>query len=211
MPLPIVLVPGIGDDERKVRMLAARVEKAGRRPLAIAPQPSDGTVSIETLAQLLSERIDAALGAEAPFDLFGFSMGGIVSRCYLQQMGGLARVRRFVTLATPHRGTWLAFRYPSLPAVQQMRPSSAFLTALNDEMHLLEQIAFTSLWSPLDLTIMPASSSALPVGRSLRVISPWHGTLLYDPNVLRQAMAALNGELRNAKPSPNGGAASGAA
>jgi len=194
MQPPVILVPGIGDDESKLHMLAAQLQQAGRRPIALAPQPSDGTAPIEALARLLADAIDDALGPEQPFDLFGFSVGGIICRYYLQRLGGLPRTRRFVTLASPHRGTWMAFRYPARPAPRQMRPHSAFLADLNAELHALAQVEFTSIWSPLDLTIVPASSSALPVGRSVRVLSPLHGMLLYDLNVLRRVTVCLNGE-----------------
>jgi len=191
---PVILVPGIGDNERKLRVFVPWLEKAGRTAVAIAPQPSDGTAPIEALADLLAAGIDKAIGQESQIDLFGFSMGGIVCRYYLQRLGGLARTRRFVTLASPHRGTWMALRYPTRPAPRQMRHHSAFLENLNAELHLLEQVDFTSMWTPLDLTILPASNSALPVGRSVRVLSPFHSTLLYDTGVLRKATAFLNGD-----------------
>ena len=194
MQPPVILVPGIGDDERKLRMLVRRLQQAGRQPIAISPQPSDGSAPIDTLARLLADAISDALGPDQPLDLFGFSMGGLICRYYLQQLGGLWRTRRFVTLASPHRGTWVAYRYPGRAAARQMRPYSPFLVALNAEMHL-EQVAFTFLWSPLDLTVLPASNSALPVGRSVRVLSPMHGTLLYDPNVLRQVAACLDDDV----------------
>lgn len=194
MKPPVILTPGIGDNERKLRVFVPWLEKAGRTVIAVAPQPSDGTAPIEALADLLAAAIDKAAGPESQIDLFGFSMGGIVCRYYLQRLGGLARTRRFVTLASPHRGTWMAWRYPTRPAPRQMQPHSAFLEGLNAELHLLERVDFTSMWSPFDLTIVPASSSALPVGRSVHVLSPFHSTLLYDPGVLRKATAYLNGE-----------------
>jgi len=42
----------------------------------------------------------AATFAPKPFDLVGFSMGGIVSRYYVQRLGGIDRVQRFITLAS---------------------------------------------------------------------------------------------------------------
>lgn len=194
MQLPVILVPGIGDDESKLHMLVAQLQQAGRSPIALAPQPSDGTAPIEALARLLADAVDDALGPEQPFDLFGFSMGGIISRYYLQRLGGLPRTRRFVTLASPHQGTWMAYLYPGRPAPRQMRPHSPFLADLNADLQQLAQVEFMSIWSPLDLTIVPASSSALPVGRSVRILSPLHGMLLDDPNVLRRVTACLNGE-----------------
>lgn len=189
--LPVVLTPGYEDDERKVRRLAARLRRLGRTPLALSPQPSDGTVPIEELAAGLARLIDGALGPDAAFDFFGFSMGGLIGRVYLQQLGGAARIRRFITLATPHRGTWSAHLVRGKPAVAQMRPDSAFLAALNADLTPLDAVEFLALWTPFDLSVTPARHAFL-VGRPQRVVySPFHGTLLADPFVLDTVARAL--------------------
>ena len=36
-------------------------------------------------------------------------MGGIVARSYVQRFGGIERVRRFITISAPHRGTYVAY------------------------------------------------------------------------------------------------------
>ena len=56
-----------------------------------------------------------------------------------------------------------------------------------------QRVQFTSVWSPLDLTIVPANSSVLPVGNSRRVWSPAHGIMMYDPNVMRVVAGLLKG------------------
>jgi triacylglycerol lipase len=66
-----------------------------------------------------------------------------------------------------------------------MRPDSDFIADLNRDLSLLQQVEFTSIWSPFDLTIVPANSSVLPVGKARRVWSPAHGVMMYDPNVMR--------------------------
>jgi triacylglycerol lipase len=74
-------------------------------------------------------------------------MGGLVSRYYLQRLGGIHRVRKFVTIATPHRGTWTGFLRAN-PGARDMRPGSAFLRDLNRDVEMLDGISFTSIWSP---------------------------------------------------------------
>lgn len=190
--IPVVLTPGYEDDERKVTYLARRLHRLGRTPIALAPQPSDGTVVIEELAQRLAALIDAAVGTERAFDFFGFSMGGLIGRYYLQHLGGAARVQRFVTLATPHRGTYSAHLVNGKPAVAQMRPGSDFLTRLNDDPVHLDAVEFVALWTPFDLSVTPSNHAYVP-GRPQRVLySPFHGTLLRDPWVLAAVCGALN-------------------
>lgn len=67
-------------------------------------------------AEVLATHIDAAVtnhGADAEISILGHSMGGLVSRYYLESghfntRPGFSRVRRLLTLGTPHNGAALA-------------------------------------------------------------------------------------------------------
>jgi triacylglycerol lipase len=183
--MPVVLVPGFRDDARILRALGRQLARQGLTPYPISPQPSNGRMQIERLAEQLAARIDALFGPGERVNLFGFSMGGLICRYYVQQLGGAERTGRLVTLASPHQGTWTAYACHRRPACVQMRPGSPFLDVLNRDLSALDAVDFVSLWTPFDLTIQPATSSHLPVGRVVRVLSPAHGLLLYDPLVLR--------------------------
>ena len=183
-----ILVPGWLDNDRTLGRLRTYLELSGLRAVICSPQPSDGTAPIERLAEQLAAFVDSGFGPDEPVNLFGFSMGGLIHRVFLQQMDGWRRVHKFVTVATPHRGTMtaqLATRMMTHQAWVQMRPDSDFILDLNRDLSALERVQFTSVWSPLDLTIVPANSSVLPVGKSRRVWSPAHGIMMYDPNVMR--------------------------
>lgn len=185
-----VLVPGFNDDERVVAPLARSLERAGFATLCVAPQPSNGDAPIELLAKQLAAAIENRLLPEQPLNLVGFSMGGLVCRTYIQLLGGLARTRRLITLATPHQGTYMAY-VCERPACVQMRPGSAFLTELNRDLSALHHLQFTSLWTPFDLTIVPAMSSVLDVGNARAVFSPFHATLPLDPRIPGLVTTAL--------------------
>lgn len=184
---PVVLVPGYQDNRKKMVPLAAYLSARGFDPLPLSPQPSNGSVGIDELANKLAEQIDAALGPDQPFNLFGFSMGGLIGRYYLQRLGGVRRVTRFVTLATPHLGSWSAkwIRSQQAPAIVQMRPGSAFLQELNDDLATLDQVSFTAMWTPFDLSVTPYHHAYLPDRPTQRVLSPFHGLLVYDLSVQR--------------------------
>jgi triacylglycerol lipase len=182
---PVVLVPGYQDNTQKLERLAAYLRSRGREVLCLSPQPSDGTAGIDELACRLAGLIDAALGPDRPFDYFGFSMGGLIGRYYLQSLGGAARMQRMVTLATPHLGTWSAYGAPGRPAVRQMRPGSDFLTMLNAGHAALDGMDFAALWTPFDLSVTPAHFAYLPGRPAQRLLSPFHGLLVYDPWVIR--------------------------
>ena len=182
---PVVLIPGYRDNIKKVAPLADYLRGQGFETLPLAPQPSDGSVGIDELAGLLADQIEAELGPDQPIDLFGFSMGGLIGRYYLQRLGGARRMRRLVTLATPHRGTYTGRLLPPRPALLQMYPGSDFLNDLNEDLTLLAQRDFVALWTPFDLSVTPAHHAYLPTLPEKRIYSPFHGTLLHDPIVLR--------------------------
>ena len=48
-----------------------------------------------------------------------------------------------------------------------MRPKCQFVEDLNQDIAILDQINFTSIWTPLDAMIVPASSSHLPAGQEV--------------------------------------------
>lgn len=182
---PIVLTPGYMDDARKLTWLASYLRRNGLQPVIISPQPSNATIGIDELAMILATEIERQLGSEQPIDFFGFSMGGLIGRYYLQRLGGAERVQRFVTVATPHRGSWTARLLPTRPALLQMYPGSDFLNDLNDDLTPLIQRDFMAFWTPFDLSVTPAHHCYLPNLPATRLYSPFHATLLHDPIVLR--------------------------
>jgi triacylglycerol lipase len=136
----------------------------GFRPLAPDLAPNNGASGLDDLAIQLRSFADDNLPDGQPFDLVGFSMGGIVARYYVQRLGGIERVRRFITISAPHRGTYVAYAMGNKGA-KQMRPGSMFLEDLNRDVAMLERVHFTSIWTPFDLMIVPASSSRISVGQ----------------------------------------------
>lgn len=169
--------------------------KRGFTVHAIDLVPNDGRAPIEALAGQVEAFVEARIPAGSPLDLVGFSMGGVVSRYYLQRLGGLERVRRFVSISAPHHGT-LTAHLRRLPGALQMRPNSAFLRDLDSDVRTLERIDVTSIWTPLDLMILPSDSSRLPVGREVLVAAPLHALMLHDPRSLRAVADALSAPLR---------------
>ena len=55
-----------------------------------------GRTPIEEAAAELAAHIDAAYPGQAPLDLLGFSIGGVIARTWIQRLGGadLQRARR---------------------------------------------------------------------------------------------------------------------
>ena len=182
--IQVILIPGWLDDEAKMDALSDYLRAKGFTTEIVSPQPSDGSVPIETLATQALAEIDRKYGADAPFDYVGFSMGGIIGRTILHWLGGKERIRRFVTISTPHRGVTVA-QLTWQPALRQMQMGGPYIEALNAHLDDFANIPFLSIWTPLDLTVLPADSSVVPGAESLKIISPAHALMVYDPRVQR--------------------------
>ena len=65
-----------------------------------------------------------------------------------------------------------------------MRPGSVFLNELNRDAALLERVKFVSIWTPLDLMIVPANSSRLGVGEEFRIPVALHPWMLRSKRIL---------------------------
>jgi triacylglycerol lipase len=191
---PVLLVHGIWKTGAAFDRMARHLRAQGFEVHTLDLQPNDGSAPIEQLAAQLAAVAEERFPAGAPFDLVGFSMGGVVSRYYLQRLGGVLRVRRFVTISSPHHGTATAY-LSRKPGALQMRPDSPFLAELNRDVSMLSCLDLTSMWTPLDLMIMPAASSRLPLGREVLVAAPLHALMLHDPRALRAVAEALSAPL----------------
>jgi len=191
-PPPILLIHGIDDTAQVFHRMIAYLRDRGWSDIhTINLVPNNGDQGLEILAEQVRAYVETQMTDAPMIDLVGFSMGGIVSRYYVQRLGGAGRVRRFITLSSPHYGTCLAYLRHN-PGARQMRPRSAFLQDLNATVAVdFASIECLSLWTPYDLMIVPAHSSRLPIGRmdTLPVLAhPW---MLTDPRSLATVAAAL--------------------
>lgn len=170
--------------------MSAYLSKLGWSVYALNMTLSDANLGLDHLAEEVAAYIDKTFGPKQPIDLVGLSMGGLVSRYYLQRLGGIERVQRFVTISTPHNGTSMAYLLPQ-PTCIQMRPGSAFIDALNEDAAMLERVTFTSIWTPWDFIILPAHSSRMPVGKEVKVQVFAHAGMVISVKSLQAVAEAL--------------------
>ena len=173
----VVLVHGIWDTSRVFGRMSRWLEGRGYRVLAVDLEPSDGTATLEDLAGQLQAFVERKLAAGETLSLVGFSMGGLVSRYYVQRLGGMERVERLITIASPHRGTFWA-NFALKPGSRQMCLGSKFLADLNRDVDVLEQVRAVSIWTPLDLMVVPAWSSRLGTGEEYRLAVGLHAWMV---------------------------------
>lgn len=197
---PVVLVHGIDDTATLFCKMRPYLQAQHRDVHCLDLTPNNGQVGLNVLAQQIQTYIEREFSAGQLFDLVGFSMGGIVSRYYVQRLGGSERVQRLVTISSPHQGTWVAYFRPNEGGTQ-MRCRSPFLDDLNRDIATLRHINITTIWTPLDLMIVPARSSQLPIGRDIVIPVLNHAWMVHDARVLRAVAEALDEPLCTQLPS----------
>ncbi len=102
----VVLVHGYGGNHGAFLPLAAYLRARGvQQLLRFDYRASDG---IERTARELRDFLKWSVRG-GRIDLVCHSLGGLVGRVYLEQLGGARRVDRCITLGTPHRGTYNAY------------------------------------------------------------------------------------------------------
>jgi triacylglycerol lipase len=186
---PVILVHGIYSSAADMTRIANQLRKTGRKVFTPSLEPANGSATLDTLAAQLAAFADREV-PDGKFDLVGFSMGGLVSRYYVQRLGGLDRVGRFVTLATPHNGTVMAHLFRGAGHLQ-MRPGSSFLRDLDADADVLKRVGFTSLYTPLDTIIVPAKSSEQFAATNIKVWGVMHPSFVLEKRCINAVADSL--------------------
>lgn len=154
------------------------------------------TYDIPEVAGMLAgevERVLAISGADRCM-IIGHSMGGVVARYYVQQLGGDRTVDTVITLGSPHRGTYAAYLGPGA-AAPQMKPGSPLMRML-EETARPSDVRWIAVYSDLDLLILPAVNAKLvhPALRAhnIKVADLGHLSLLLSGEVMRVVVEHLS-------------------
>lgn len=193
--IPVLFLPGFASSPRMLTRLERSVRSVGRptRCVALGSTRCDIRDSACRVYDLLENEV------EGPrlIDLVGHSMGGLVATYLLKCLDQGRRIRRVVTLGTPHAGVPLA-RFPGpawlCTSVRQMRPGSAFLTLLA-RLPLPEGSQMVSVAGGCD-RLVPPEATQLPdcAGHSTRLVAGAdHWDLLVSAETRLEVCRALGG------------------
>lgn len=196
VPDVVVLVHGFFATAGVFRPLRARLaeelrgegELAGH-PVRIASFTHAPGMSVRRIAESLGRLVDKTPGR---IHLVGHSLGGLVARYYVQELGGDARVAQTISLASPFHGTTLAHPFPVLVG-RELRSDSATLVRLRGRASAFAHVPHLSLFGTGDLVVRPYRSAVFPFGDSIELPGIGHNTLLYD----RAAQDAVIARLRD--------------
>ncbi|WCN79912.1 lipase family alpha/beta hydrolase [Micromonospora sp. LH3U1] len=170
---PVIVVGGLSGVAVAYEPIAARLRGDGYRTF-IYQLPGLGFGDIPTSARAFAgyvEQVRASTGA-ATVDVVAHSEGGLVSRYYLKRLGGTATIGRYVSLGTPHYGTYVANIVAFLGlgscagvvACQQMTIGSAFLADLNAGDDTPGAVRYTTIRTLQDELVRPTGNAAVNDG-----------------------------------------------
>ncbi|MEA5534209.1 esterase/lipase family protein [Crocosphaera sp. XPORK-15E] len=189
---PVLLVHGLYNTVNKFNTMTNYLTNLGWSVHSFNLQPNNGDGHLDILAEQVNHYINNNFEPNQPLDLIGFSMGGIITRYYLQRLGGIDRVHRYISISAPNNGTLTAYAL-SRPGIKQMRPNSQFLQDLNKDIHeTLSHLNITIIWTPYDLMIFPAHSSKINLGTEIKIPVFSHEWMVRDTrllNILSQSLS----------------------
>ena len=187
---PVLIVPGFMGPAFLLGPLAFFLRAHGRRVHVLNTFPALG--GVEAHARRVADAVEAlcAETGASRIDYVAHSMGGLAGRYYLRHLGGDQRLRRLVTIATPHRGTlWAHLRVTR--SARDMHPEGPFIASLGSE-ERIEGIRCTNIRAGWDQMVWPrahgvwsehASDHELPFAE--------HWAIQLDPRALALVLAAL--------------------
>lgn len=184
--LPVLLVHGYFHNRSGFFVMARSLRKRGFRYVyAMNYNPIGHT--IPSLAARLARNVEDVMRISgAPrVHLVGHSLGGLISRWYVQEMGGHETVDHAVTIGSPHQGTYAAYAGIG-DAAREMRPGSELLQRLATGWNACPT-KFVNLYSDLDALIIPANSAILPDNGRVHnhlIHDLGHTSLLISPELI---------------------------
>lgn len=197
-----MLLHGFGTSSRVLAPLARHLCRELGRPVvrcALGGALPLHLGDVRRTARRVHEEIER-LAARSPFDyvdVVGHSLGGLVAAYLLKCLDRGRRIRRVVTLGTPHRGTPLAFIGVLLlglvsRAVWQMVPGAPLLRELAAR-PVPEGSELIALGSDADGIVPQAFATLLPAPRqaSARVADLGHVDFLVSRKSFRFVESAL--------------------
>lgn len=191
-PTPVVLIHGYSQNATNMWGMRVALEACGRVTFPV----SLGLPfrSIDGYCPRLVAGVERALRATGAtrFDLVAHSMGGIVTRRVLAQRPDLARrLRRVVTLGSPHLGTAGARGLVFVREAQEMRRRSDLLGSLPTFRDLAPDAEVTTIAARQDYVVYPSDTCHLPGARAITLDRVGHAGLIAHPAAVRAVTTAL--------------------
>jgi triacylglycerol lipase len=150
---------------------------------------------VPRIARRLGKRVDQIrllTGADR-VNVVAHSLGGILLRWYVQEMGGDQTVGTAITLATPHEGTLAAYLWPERTA-RQIRPGSWLIERLAAGARP-SPVQWVAYWSDSDLLVQPHNAARIAAAdleaTNIKLTGVGHMTMLMAGSVILPVIRQL--------------------
>jgi len=174
---PLVLVHDWGLSSGSFALLRRRLQRGGFGPVYDFRYRS-ARADIEAIAAQLRDFIEPlAAQSQQPITLLGHGIGGLVVRYYARRFPA-RRVRRLVTLGTPHHGSLLARRW--LP---HLAPDSPWLGNLNAGDRTPQQYDAIAIFSTFDALLLPPAVAYYDGAHNVQLNNVGHYAMLTSRRV----------------------------
>jgi triacylglycerol lipase len=191
---PVLLVHGYGHNSSAWLMLRKALKRAGFTSIhTLNYNPL--THDVPQIARQLSDRVELIRGLTGSdkVNIVGHSLGGIVTRWYVQEMDGDGKVNTAITLASPHKGTLAAFA-PLGRTAREIRPNSWVMRRLNGAI-LPTHVRWVAFYGDTDALVQPISSGRIDVpalnARNVLIPAMGHMGMLLSGAVVNQVVEEL--------------------
>jgi triacylglycerol lipase len=171
----VLLVHGFCASAGVFRPLRARLEQ--ETPARVATFTHAPCVGIRRIARSLEELVNR-IPTGTRITIVGHSLGGVVARWYVQEMGGHARIERTISLASPFGGVDV----PRYLVGADLHEESVLLKRLRDRAAECD-VAHTSIVAAEDRLVVGLKTACLGVGDVVVMHGRGHNTLLFDDEV----------------------------
>lgn len=190
----ILFIHGIFNTGRIFALMVKDAKQHGFVPHAPSLKRADGRATMRELAEQVQEYVREQIPSDAVLHLVGFSMGGVVARCYAQMFGGANRITSLLTIASPHTGSLWAYLHP-LRGARDLRPGSEILRALQESEAVLTRLPVAAFHTPLDTMIVPFTSAIWQRAANTRFWWQFHPFMAFSPRI-RAALWEFVGSVR---------------
>jgi predicted alpha/beta hydrolase family esterase len=171
-----------------------QLQSQNRAFASVTLEPAFGSIDdYAAIVEAAVANVTHATG-QAP-TLICHSMGGLAARAWLRSNASNdSRVKRIITIGSPHFGTALSTEKALLPFINthQMQRLGAWTTQLAKDEPDGRYAKFTCWYSNCDNIVVPTSTAMLPGADNRFVTAQGHVSMAFSQRVMQESLALLD-------------------
>jgi pimeloyl-ACP methyl ester carboxylesterase len=171
-----------------------QLQSQNRAFASVTLEPAFGSIDdYAAIVEAAVAKVTQATG-QAPV-LICHSMGGLAARAWLRSNAtNEARVKRVITIGSPHFGTALSTEKALLPFINthQMQRLGAWTQQLAKDEAIGRYAKFTCWYSNCDNIVVPTSTAMLPGADNRFVTGQGHVSMAFSQRVMQESLALLD-------------------